>query len=303
MIPLIYKQGLNIKQFSYYLECLLHYIRQRSQVYIFVASALLSLTIASKGMVEPMLAIKLTVGTYLISLATYAYNDVTDTVADRINKVNRAIVRGKVDDKVVKRVSIALFSIGMALLMHINLYTAIIALLCTVLAVAYSHPRTNLKDRFPYKTLVNASGAGFAALIGGFAVDDLNVNVVMLAVISFLFLFILAPLGDIQDYEGDKAAGKRTFPVVLGINATIAMMLPIPFAVTLLLLTNMNISMLSLAVTSIANTVSTIILLLVYKRWYDKAMVKMSRHVLRLMYVMNQISILLSVRAGVEESV
>ncbi|MEM0496189.1 MAG: UbiA family prenyltransferase, partial [Candidatus Nitrosocaldus sp.] len=153
------------------------------------------------------------------------------------------------------------------------------------------------------KTLVNASGAGFAALIGGFAVDDLNVNVVILAVVSFLFLFILAPLGDIQDYEGDKAAGKRTFPVVLGINTTIAMMSPIPFVVTLLLLTSINISMLSIVVTSIANTVSTIILLLVYKRWHDKAIVKMSRHVLRLMYVMNQISILLSARVGAEEGV
>ncbi|MEM2923341.1 MAG: UbiA family prenyltransferase [Candidatus Nitrosocaldus sp.] len=272
-------------------------------MYIFVASALLSLIIASKGIVEPILAIKLAVGTYLISLATYAYNDVTDTMADRINKVNRALVRGKANDKVVKRLSIALFSIGMILLLHINLYTAIIALICTVLAIAYSHPRTNLKDMFPYKTLINAAGAGFAALIGGFAVDDLNVNIIILAVISFLFLFILAPLGDIQDYEGDKAAGKRTFPVVLGVNATIAMMLPIPLIVTLLLLTSMNIGMLSIAVTSIANTTSTTVILLLYKRWRDKTFVKMSRHILRLMYVMNQISILLSIRTGAEESI
>ncbi|MEM0367714.1 MAG: UbiA family prenyltransferase, partial [Candidatus Nitrosocaldus sp.] len=100
-------------------------------MYIFVASALLSLAIASKGIVEPILAIKLALGTYLISLATYAYNDVTDALADRINKVDRVLARGKVDDKTVKRVSIALFLVGMVILMHINMYTAIIALTCT----------------------------------------------------------------------------------------------------------------------------------------------------------------------------
>ncbi|MEM0030683.1 MAG: UbiA family prenyltransferase, partial [Candidatus Nitrosocaldus sp.] len=280
---------------------LIYYIKQRSQVYIFVASALLSLAIASKGIVEPILAIKLALGTYLISLATYAYNDVTDALADRINKVDRVLARGKVDDKTVKRVSIALFLVGMVILMHINMYTAIIALTCTVLAVAYSHPKTSLKDRFPYKTIVNASGAGLAALIGGFAADNLSAHVMMLAVISFLFLFILAPLGDIQDYEGDKAAGKRTFPVVLGVNTTIAMMLSIPFMVTLLLFMSMNINMLSITVTSIANIASTTVILLVYKRWYDKAIVNVSRHILRLMYVVNQVSIILSASSGVED--
>lgn len=299
MIPIMYKEGWNYIQFTNYLKCLLHYIKQRSQVYIFVASALLSLAIASEGLVEPMVAIKLALGTYLISLATYTYNDVTDTLADRINKVDRALTRGKVDDKTIKRLSIALFSAGMILLMHINLYTAIIALTCTILAVAYSHPKTNLKDRFPYKTIVNASGAGLAALIGGFAADNLSAHVMMLAAISFLFLFILAPLGDVQDYEGDKASGKRTFPVVLGINATIAIMLPIPSLLTLLHL-SININTLSIAVTSIANIVSTTVILVVYKRWYDRVVVKMSRHVLRLMYIMNQISMLLSARASVE---
>ncbi len=293
MIPLIDRDGDNIAQFTDYIKCLIHYIRQRSQVYIFVASALLSLAVASKEF-EPMLAIKLALGTYLISLATYAYNDVTDALADKVNKVDRALARGRADDKTVKRISIVLFLAGLILLMHINLYTAMVALTCTALAIAYSHPKINLKDKFPYKTIVNASGAGLAALIGGFAADDLNMHVMMLAVISFLFLFILAPLGDIQDYEGDKVAGKRTFPVVLGVNTTIGMMLSIPFIVTLLLLVSISINMFSIAVMSTANMVSATVILLVYRRWYDKAVVRKSRHILRLMHIMNQVSIILS---------
>ncbi|MFN4337217.1 MAG: UbiA family prenyltransferase [Candidatus Nitrosocaldus sp.] len=293
IIPRIDKNSDNSAKFTDYLKCLTHYIRQRSQVYIFVASTLLSLAIASKEF-EPILAIRLALGTYLISLATYAYNDVTDALADRINKVDRVLAKGKADDKTIKRISITLLLVGVILLIHINLYTAIVALTCTALAVAYSHPKTNLKDKFPYKTIVNATGAGLAALIGGFAADNLSTHVIMLAVISFLFLFVLAPLGDIQDYEGDKVAGKRTFPVVLGVNTTIAMMLPVPFMITLLLFTSINVNMLSIAVTSIANMVSTMVILLVYKRWHNKAIVKMSRHILRLMYIMNQVSIILS---------
>lgn len=292
-IPIIYRHSWNNQQFTNYLKCLLYYMKQRSQVYIFVASALLSLAVASRGMVEPILAIKLASGTYMISLATYAYNDVTDTIADRVNKVDRVLARGRMDGKTVERLSIALFSTGMILLVHINVYTAIIALLCTALAVVYSHPKTNLKDRFPYKTIVNASGAGLAALIGGFAVGDIS-SVMVLAIVSFLFLFILAPLGDIQDYHGDRVAGKRTFPVVLGINATMAMMLPIPSIVMLMLWISMSINMLSMVITSIANVVSTTIILVVYKKVHDRAVVRISRHILRLMYVMNQVSIMLS---------
>lgn len=302
MMPLKYGKGHNNTTFTDYLRYLLHYVKHRSQVYIFVVSALLSLAVASRGSeIEPLLALRLALGTYLVSLATYAYNDVTDTLADRINRVDRILARSRVEDdhRAIKRLSMILFSIGMLLLVHINLYTATIALICTILAVAYSHPRTSLKDRFPYKTIVNASGAGLAALIGGFAADNLNEHVIILALISFLFLFVLAPLGDIQDYEGDRVAGKRTFPVVLGIDATIAIMLSIPLAVTLLFL-SMNVSMISIAVTSTANIVSMLLILMVHRRWREMALVKTTRHILRLIYVINQISILLSA-ANIDE--
>jgi geranylgeranylglycerol-phosphate geranylgeranyltransferase len=274
-----------------YAGYLLHYIKKRNQVYIFALTSLLSLAIASNGNIEPSIALRLLFGTYTISLATYIYNDLYDVRADRLNKVNRLVVNGYADVTKLIRLIASLFIVGLLLLVSINIYTVVISCICSLLAIAYSHRRFNLKDKFPHKTIINALGASLAALIGGFAVENVSISVLILSVVSFLFLFILAPLGDLQDYKGDMLAGKRTMPIVLGVNNTLNVMMLIPIGIICIFIFSKSISMLGTLI--VLSTNSLVVLLLYYiKRHYSIDIIKRSRHVLRLAYMVNQLSML-----------
>ncbi len=276
-----------------YIRYLFHYIKKRSQVYIFASTALLSMVIASNGNIEPSIAVRLLSGTYAISLATYTYNDLYDIKSDRLNNINRLVVNGYVDRSRLMRLVLFLLSLGIILLISINIYTLLIAGICSFLAIAYSHSRFNFKDRFPHKTVVNALGASLAVLIGGYAVENVSMNIILLSIVAFLFLFILAPLGDLQDYKGDMLAGKQTMPVLLGVNTTINIMMILSIAVTTILLLSNSINLLGMIMVVGSNTFMLTTLYYI-KGHYNEDTVKRSRHPLRLVYVMNQIAVLIS---------
>jgi len=112
-----------------------------------------------------------------------------------------------------------------------------------VLGISYSHPKFNLKNRFPLKTVVTATGAGLLSLLGGVAaianesnyIPSFNTTVLSLTTIYLafsysIFYFIQSPMGDIADIKGDRAAGRKTFPLVLGMNGTLAVM-SVPFTI------------------------------------------------------------------------
>jgi geranylgeranylglycerol-phosphate geranylgeranyltransferase len=269
---------------------LIHYMKKRSQVYIFAMTSFISVLVADEN-VEPSIVLRLVAGTYMVSLATYIYNDLYDIYADRLNNVKRITVISDVNRKSLLRLVISLLASGLLLLISINIYTMMIACICSFLAVAYSHKRFNIKDRFPHKTIVNALGASLAALIGGFAVDDLDSKVLTLSALSFLYLCILAPLGDIQDYHGDRLAGKRTMPVVLGISRSIYVMMSMPLLILAVYLAS-NANIIGIAIVS-STCILTLLLLYILRREYlNTKYVKKSRHVLRITYIVMQISLL-----------
>jgi len=92
------------------------------------------------------------------------------------------------------------------------------------LALAYSHPRTHLKDMFVVKTAVTGGGAFIASMMGCLASGEFSLLGFMASLIAFLFYFILGPLGDISDLKGDKEAGRRTLPIIIGIRKSFIVM-------------------------------------------------------------------------------
>src|SRR5205085_6560499 len=56
------------------------------------------------------------------------------------------------------------------------------------------------------------------------------------ALFFFAFFFILGPLGDIADLKGDRAGGRRTFPIVIGMKPTLMVMLSVPILILLVTL-------------------------------------------------------------------
>jgi geranylgeranylglycerol-phosphate geranylgeranyltransferase len=236
---------------------LVKYGKARSQVYIYViptfvtfliqAYELLSLNNVYLDISIFFIGIKLILCSYILSLSTYIYNDLTDVEIDKVNGANMPLVEGKATKSYTLFWFIALNVIGLILSLSVSIASFTFASIYVALSIAYSHPRINLKNKFPWKTIVNALGGSIFSLYGGIIVGNSNdviqntfeptVSVIFAAFSFFLYIFILAPIGDIRDYKGDKLGGKRTIPVVLGIRHTILMMYFVPLIIISIIIT------------------------------------------------------------------
>jgi geranylgeranylglycerol-phosphate geranylgeranyltransferase len=239
-----------------YFRTFIYYAKARSNVYIFAFATLISLILGSHGFanVNPVIASGVVIASYFMALATYVYNDVTDFELDKINKTNRPSVTGKATKKQLVIIVSVLNAIALLVTSFINFYALFISIIFIALGIAYSHPKLNLKNKFPLKTVVTAAGAGLLSLLGGTAAaaaaalittngnyDDNNLYSSLLplptiyaALFFFAFFFILGPLGDIGDLKGDRAVHRRTFPIVIGIRSTMMVMISIPVMIMLM---------------------------------------------------------------------
>src|SRR5919202_1428562 len=230
-----------------YLRAFVYYVKARSNVYIFAFATLVSSILGSHMTgIDYTISIQVVIASYFMALATYIYNDIIDMEVDKINKTNRPSVTGKSTRKQLITLVSVLNGTALLLVSSMGPCTICISALFIALGVAYSHPKLNLKDKFPLKTLVTAAGAGLLSLLGGVAAItatthggyDNNIFVlssllpiVYASLFFFAFFFILGPLGDIGDLKGDRAVGRRTFPIVLGIRSTIMVMLTVPIII------------------------------------------------------------------------
>jgi geranylgeranylglycerol-phosphate geranylgeranyltransferase len=232
-----------------YLRTFVYYVKARSNVYIFAFATLISLILGSHASaLDYGIAIRVVSASYFMALSTYIYNDITDFEVDKINKTNRPSVTGKATRRQLIRIVFVLNGIALLVTSSASLYALYISVLFITLGIAYSHPKLNLKDKFPLKTVVTAAGAGLLSLLGGTAALTTTMNsncnsnnffscflpVMYAALFFFSFFFILGPLGDIADLKGDRAVGRRTFPIVLGIRSTTVFMLSIPLTIILM---------------------------------------------------------------------
>jgi geranylgeranylglycerol-phosphate geranylgeranyltransferase len=234
----------NIDTLAQYLRTFIYYVKARSNVYIFAFATLVSSILGSHiSTIDYSISVQVVIASYFMALATYIYNDIADMEVDKINKTNRPSVTGKSTRKQLI-ITVSVLN-GTALLLACSMgpYTTCISVLFITLGIAYSHPKLNLKHKFPLKTVVTAAGAGLLSLLGGVATTthasyDNNtfffsslLPIIYAAFFFFAFFFILGPLGDIGDLKGDRAVGRRTFPIVLGIRSTIMMMLTVPIMI------------------------------------------------------------------------
>jgi 4-hydroxybenzoate polyprenyltransferase len=261
------------------------------------------------------IAITVTVSSYLMALATYIYNDIVDYEVDKINKTNRPSVSGKAMRRDLFMIVLVLNGTALLLTFSSGLYELLISLAFITLGFAYSHPRSNLKDKFPLKTLVTAAGAALLSLLGGTAAfTTIKTNFLFsnclpvgyAALFFFAFFFILGPLGDICDLKGDRAVGRRTFPVVLGIRPTIVFMLSIPLTIIIMAgllayysyhsnsTSSINLSGVYLTVGTCISTLVFIMRISKKASANDILAIKNIRPKMRLLHLMLQISLLLT---------
>jgi geranylgeranylglycerol-phosphate geranylgeranyltransferase len=280
-----------------FLRTFIYYVKARTApIYCFPVATLITVILGSEGNFNPYISIGIVTASYWLGLAAYVYNDLTDFEVDKINKTNRPSVTGKVTKNQLIITVCLMFTIGLCLAASINFYTFGVSIIFTALAIFYSHPKFKLKDKFALKTVITAAGAGLLSLLGGMAMLNLSLPILYSAFAFFIFYFILSPLGDVADIKGDRAVGRRTFPIVLGMKPTLMIVLSVPIMIIILTWISYDVLHTNIlgVFTSITTCVAIIaVILKISNRLHDVDSIKSIRPSMRYLNVLMQISMLL----------
>ena len=301
------------RQFIFLIEIFVHYVKARTApVYCFPIATFISFLLISKADIleQGFAALGICIASYFLALATYVYNDLTDIKVDMINRKEQSIITQNQSKSGLIILVVFLFGLSISISYVVSYYTLFISMIFIVLGIIYSHPKFNLKSRFPLKTVVTATGAGLLSLLGGVAaiangpsyIPSFNTPVLPLSIIylafSFsMFYFIQSPMGDIADINGDRAAGRKTFPLVLGMNGTLAVMLSVPFII--LIMNALCYDLVHISVCGTAAIVITCLLVVGFIGWisnrlHDPLFIKSNRNNVRYLNILMQVALLIA---------
>jgi 4-hydroxybenzoate polyprenyltransferase len=182
----------------------------------------------------PWIAAKIALGTLMaavLNAASNTLNQVTDLDADRVNKPGRPIPSGRIAPEEALRLSGWLYVAAFLLATPVGPQCTLLAGTAAVLTVLYSAPPFRLKA-VPYlANVVIALPRGVLLKVAGWSCvrDFGRVEPWYIGLIFGLFLLGATTTKDFADIRGDRAAGFRTIPVVLGMRR--AAWLTAPFLV------------------------------------------------------------------------
>ena len=174
------------------------------------------------------MTLPLPLASLLVTAGTYVMNDLVDADLDRVNGKKRPIPSGLVSKRQAQ--AFVAFTFGAAVLLTMSTFRPISLIIMTLMlaiGVAYSAPKIALMKRFLIKTVSIAIFYILCALLGmtssynlGLAMESpvLVTNVLLTLAIM---VFISSTLNDMGDLDGDKNAGRRTIPIVIGKDNTI----------------------------------------------------------------------------------
>lgn len=165
---------------------------------------------------------------FMIIVGMYVLNDLVDADLDRANGKKRPIPGGQVSTRQAWVFIGLTNSAGIVLaILTFNPASIGIALGIAAIGIMYSTPKISLKDRFLVKTLAIALAMALCALLGATSTFDLELTrinsflPVYIALLLGIMIFITSPFNDLGDVVGDKAAGRRTIPIVIGKENTV----------------------------------------------------------------------------------
>nr|WP_294808450.1 UbiA family prenyltransferase [uncultured Nitrososphaera sp.] len=167
---------------------------------------------------------------FAIIVGMYVLNDLVDADLDKANGKKRPIPTGQVSKRQVWAFVGLTNGTGILLAsLTFNPVSAVIALVIAAIGLMYSAPKISFKDRFVVKTLSIALAMMLCALLGATSMFGLDLSGANLFVPAYMVLmlgtmiFITSPFNDMGDIAGDKAAGRRTIPIVIGRENTVKM--------------------------------------------------------------------------------
>ncbi len=156
-----------------------------------------------------------------LEASTFALNDYFDLDIDIVNKrVDRPLVRRDIKPKTALVVFAVLFPLGIICSYFVNFACFIIALITALFAILYDSHMKKIKFLgnfyIAYVMAIPFVFGGVAVLeenTFSFAIDP---SIYVIAFIAFLAGSGREIMKDVQDYEGDKKKGARSFPKYIG---------------------------------------------------------------------------------------
>lgn len=154
---------------------------------------------------------------FLMAGAGIIVNDIFDLEADKVNAPYRPLPSGRLSLRVAKLEASLLFLAGLMLAALANIYAFALAALNLVLEVLYA---TKLKRVALVGNLLDSWFVASAFIFGALVVSPLSevqiLNPAILATLAFLANVGREIYGDLEDVEGDRAAGIETLPIRIG---------------------------------------------------------------------------------------
>lgn len=180
----------------------------------------------------------LVLSTVFLTAAGYVINDYFDTKTDKLNRPHRVIVGKSISRRSAMTIHLVLNGLGIALGFYLSwsidmLFLGFIFILVSGLLWFYS---TTYKRQFLIGNLLVAFLTGLVPfMVALFEIPvlldtystvltdfDINLNHILVWIGGFSFFAFITTLirelvKDMEDFEGDRAYGRRSLPVVLGL--------------------------------------------------------------------------------------
>lgn len=177
--------------------------------------------------------ITLPLSSLFIIIGMYVFNDLIDSDLDKANGKKRPIPSGEVSKLQAWIFIIGTNSLGVALsLVTSNVFSLLISLSLVSIGIMYSAPRIAFKDKFLVKTISIAVAMMLCISLGsssywnlnsanGSYFNSLGIQILYPAIMLAIMVFITSPFNDVADVIGDKRAGRKTIPIVIGSENTV----------------------------------------------------------------------------------
>lgn len=197
----------------------------------------------------------LPMSTLLIITGMYVLNDLFDADLDGINgKTKRPIPSGKVSKRQALVFVILMNVVGLSVpILANNVLGTILASTIALIGVLYSLPKISLKDKFIIKTCAIGIAMVCSLLLGAsmYFIDNVGTDISTMfywisvqtggqflypmfsGLVLAMMVLVTSPLNDLGDIKGDKQAGRRTIPIVLGKENTVRLSMLITIGIAI----------------------------------------------------------------------
>lgn len=185
---------------------------------IIAAGAVVVGAVVARRPPEPWPAVLGAVAAFAAASGANALNDVVDRRADAINRPERPVASGAVGVRTALAVALACYAAALACAFGVSRQAGALAAAWVVLTALYS---VTLKGVPVASNALVALVAASPLVMGGISQGRAGTSVVPLA-LAFLAHFAREIVKDVEDLDGDAAAGVRTIAVALGPQAAVA---------------------------------------------------------------------------------